>query len=61
MVYGLSGQRMACAVIIVIYHDGISIVHVLSEVLRSCTEFRCREPSFFPPRAVPAGPATVTW
>ena len=39
MVYGVSGQRMACAVIIVIYHDGISIVHVLSQVLRSCTDF----------------------
>ena len=38
MVYGVSGQRMACAVIIVIYHDGVSIVHVLSQVLRSCTE-----------------------
>ena len=38
MVYGVSGQRMACAVIIVIYHDGISTVHVLSQVLRSCTE-----------------------
>ena len=30
MVYGVSGQRMACAVIIVIYHADISIVHVLS-------------------------------
>ena len=39
MVYGVSGQRMACTVDIVIYHDDISIVHVLSQVLRSCTEF----------------------
>ena len=38
MVYGVSGQQMACAVIIVIYHDDISIVHVLSQVLRSCSE-----------------------
>ena len=54
MVYGVSGQRIACAVIIVIYHDGISIVHVLSQVLRSCTElYRCREPFLCPPRAVP--------
>ena len=53
MVYGVSGQRMAFAVTIVIYHDGISIVHVLLQVLRCYTEFRCREPSFCPPRAVP--------
>ena len=54
MVYSISGQRMACAVIIVIYHDGISIVHLLSQVLRSCTElYRCREPFLCPPRAVP--------
>ena len=39
MVYGVSGQRMACAVIILIYHDGIFIVRLLSQVLRSCTEF----------------------
>ena len=38
MVYGVSGQRMAFAVIIVIYHDGVSIVHVLSQVLHSFTE-----------------------
>ena len=30
MVYSVSGQRMACTVIIVIYHDAISIVHVIS-------------------------------
>ena len=54
MVYDVSGQRMACTVIIVIYHDGISIVHVLSQVLRSCAElYRCREPFLCPPRAVP--------
>ena len=54
MVYGVSGQRMAWAVIIVIYHDGISIVHVLSQVHRSCTKiYRCREPFLCPPRAVP--------
>ena len=54
IVYGVSGQRMACAVIIVIYHDCISIVYVLSQVLRSCTElYQCREPFLCPPRAVP--------
>ena len=54
MVYGVLGQRMAGAVIIVIYHDGISIVHVLSLGLRSCTElYRCCKHFLSSPRAVP--------
>ena len=62
MVYGVLGQRMACAVIVVIYHGGISIVHVLSQVLRSCAEFyQCCEPSLFA-RPVPCPSSyNLTW
>ena len=33
MVYGVLGQQTACTVCIVIFHNGMTITHVLSQVL----------------------------